>query len=525
MLRRSAKPASQSPVKRDPLSTGHLMGDLGRRTTSSALVTTVAQGIKFATNLVSTLVLARLLDPQDFGLVAMVTAVTGFLEVLKDAGLSTATVQRQDITQAQVSNLFWANLALGFVITALVAASSPALAWFYNEPRLTAVAIAVSITFLLTASTVQHQAIMRRQMRFTAIAVIQVVPALVGLAVAIAMANTGWGYWSLVGTALAAAACNCVVTWLLSDWRPGLPVRGAGTWGLLRFGANLTGAAIVQAVISTADTLLIGRFYGAASVGLYSRGAALLLNPLQQFLSPFNAVLVPALSRMQHDPERYRRAFLQIQNTNGLLALPFAGFLLGSAHPLILVLLGEKWSETTPIFSAFSIAAIYLPLAGATTWLFTSQGRGRETLTTSVITASISLLSILAGLPFGPVGVALSYSLTGLLLRLPILFHYAGRNGPVRTRDLWFCLLINLPLGILVFLTALGVQRLWPLQSAFVQLCIAIPSCALCAGLFVFASPSHRRIASDAVERFRAALARRGTRNTPAGSASSLDPD
>jgi PST family polysaccharide transporter len=408
-------------VKSDPLSTGHLVGDLGRRTTSSALVTTVAQGAKFAINLASTLILARLLDPQDFGLVAMVTAVTGFLEVLKDAGLSTATVQRQDITQGQVSNLFWANLALGTLITAVVAACSPLLAWFYNEPRLTAVGLAISVTFLLTATTVQHQAILRRQMRFTAIAIIQIVPALIGLGVAVAMAKTNWGYWSLVGTTVATAVANCIVTWLLSDWHPGPPVRGVGTWSLLRFGANLTGAAIVQSVIGTADTLLIGRVYGAAAVGLYSRGAALLLNPLQQFLSPFNAVLVPALSRMQHEPERYRRAFLQIQNTIAMLALPAAGFFLASSRPLVLVLLGEKWAAAVPIFSSFSVIAIYAPMAGASTWLFTSQGRGKEVLSASMISAFVSLLAIVGGLPFGPVGVALSLSLSGLLIRVPLL--------------------------------------------------------------------------------------------------------
>jgi PST family polysaccharide transporter len=508
-------------VKSDPLSTGHLVGDLGRRTTSSALVTTVAQGAKFAINLASTLILARLLDPQDFGLVAMVTAVTGFLEVLKDAGLSTATVQRQDITQGQVSNLFWANLALGLVITAVVAAFSPMLAWFYNEPRLTAVGLAISVTFLLTATTVQHQAILRRQMRFTAVSVIQVVPALIGLAVAVTMAKTDWGYWSLVGTTIATAVSNCVVTWLLSDWRPGMPVRGAGTWSLLRFGANLTGAAIVQSVIGMADTLLIGRFYGAAAVGLYSRGAALLLNPLQQFLSPFNAVLVPALSRMQGDPERYRRAFLQIQNTIALLALPAAGFFLASSRPLVLVLLGEKWAAAIPIFAAFSIIAVYAPMANASTWLFTSQGRGREILASSMLVSAVSLLSIVGGLYYGPVGVALGFSLSGLFVRLPVLFHFAGRTGPVSTRDLWRCLLTNVPLGALVFGVAFATLWLTPTLSPLVQLSLSTPLCAAAAGLFVAVSPLHRRIVTDAIDRLRASLAHRRGRNAPAGPAAS----
>jgi PST family polysaccharide transporter len=504
--------ARSSPAIRDPLNTDHLLNNLGRRTASNATVTTAAQGVRFATNIVSTLVLARLLTPQDFGLVAMVTAFTGFLEVLKDAGLSTATVQRQEINQAQVSNLFWANLVIGFVITCLVSALSPALAWFYHEPRLVPVAITLSLTFLLTASAVQHQAILRRQMRFAAVATIQVVSSLLGLSVAIAMAVAGEGYWSLVGSLLTSAVSSCVVTWLLSDWRPGLPVRHVGTFALLGFGAHLTGAALVQTVMGMVDTLLIGRFYGPNAVGLYTRGAALLLNPLQQFLSPFHAVVVPTLSRVQNDPERYRRVFLQILQVIALLALPLAGFVLAAAEPLVLVFLGEKWAAAIPIFSAFSIVAIYAPLANASTWLFTSQGRGQEVLACCLATSFVSLVSIVAGLPFGPSGIALSYSLSGLFIRLPILFHFAGKSGPVRTRDLWRCFLVNVPLGLLIFVVAFAVRKLLSPRSAFVQLSVLVPLCAAVSVLFVLVSPSRRRIATDVIGRFRATVTGRFSR-------------
>lgn len=507
-----AAPVSSSPATHDPLNTDHLLVHLGRRTASNAVVTTAAQGIRFATNIASTLVLARLLTPQDFGLVAMVTAFTGFLEVLKDAGLSTATVQRQEITQAQVSNLFWVNLGIGIFITCLVSALSPALAWFYHEPRLVPVAITLSLTFLLTASAVQHQAILRRQMRFAAVASIQVVSSLLGLGVAIAMAAGGWGYWSLVGSLLTSAASTCVVTWLISDWHPGLPVRRVGTFALLGFGAHLTGAALVQTVVGTADTLLIGRFYGLNAVGLYSRGAALLLNPLQQFLSPFHAVVVPTLSRVQNDPERYRRVFLQLLQVIALLALPLAGFVLAAAEPIVLVFLGEKWAAAVPIFAGFSIVAIYAPLANASTWLFTSQGRGQEVLSSSLATSFVSLVSIVAGLPFGPVGVALSFSLSGLFIRLPILFHFAGRSGPVRTCDLWRCFLVNVPFGLLIFVLAFAARRLLSPQSAFVQLSVLVPLCATVAVLFVLVSPSHRRIATAAISRFRATVVGRFSR-------------
>src|SRR6266550_3832719 len=116
--------------------TDHLLANLRQRTISSGLITAAAQGAQFFLNLAYIMVLARLLAPQEFGLVAMVTTVMGFLRIFQDAGLSTATVQRQEITHAQVSNLFWVNVSVGGVTALLVAASAPALAWFYREPRL-----------------------------------------------------------------------------------------------------------------------------------------------------------------------------------------------------------------------------------------------------------------------------------------------------------------------------------------------------------------------------------------------------
>src|SRR6266481_547582 len=170
------------------LGTDHLLSDLKGRTISGAFITIVAQGAQFLLSLVSIMVLARLLTPKDFGLFAMVTTVMGYLRVFKDAGLSTATVQREGITHAQVSNLFWINVAVSGAISLVVAASAPTIAWFYREPRLVPITLALSITFLLSGLTIQHTALLNRQMRFMAIPIIQAGWVLIGVAVGIAMA-------------------------------------------------------------------------------------------------------------------------------------------------------------------------------------------------------------------------------------------------------------------------------------------------------------------------------------------------
>src|SRR6266481_8602455 len=186
-----AAPSISSPAasaSEQHFATDHLLTNLRQRTISSGLVTAAAQGAQFFMNLAYIMVLARLLVPQEFGLVAMVTTVMGFLRIFQDAGLSMATVQRQEITHAQVSNLFWVNVAVGGVTTLLVAASAPAVAWFYREPRLVGITLALSITFLLASSAVQHIALLNRQMRFCVIAVIDILSMVAGYLTGMGMA-------------------------------------------------------------------------------------------------------------------------------------------------------------------------------------------------------------------------------------------------------------------------------------------------------------------------------------------------
>src|SRR5437773_4050288 len=268
------------------LATDHLLTDLKGRAISSAFVTIAAQGAQVVLQLASIMVLARMLTPKDFGLFAMVTTVLGFLRVFKDARLSTATVQREGITHAQVSNLFWINVAMSGAASLILAAGAPIIAWFYREPRLVPITLVLSSTFLLSGLAVQHTALLNRQMRFQAIAIIQVGSMLIGIAVGISMAWLNYSYWALVGGNLATVAATLVLTWLAIPCRPQVPARRSGVWPLVSFGANLATGDFICSFARGADGLLVGRFYGPDSVGLYTRAGALLSRPMEQFLYP-----------------------------------------------------------------------------------------------------------------------------------------------------------------------------------------------------------------------------------------------
>ena len=477
------------------IKTDHLLPNLKQRTISGGVVTVSAQAAKFGLSLGSTVILARLLTPRDFGLVAMVTAVTGFLVIFRHAGLAIPTVQRENITHAQVSNLFWINLGVSGLCALIVAALSPAIAWFYRDPRITYITLFLSTTFLIGGFRVQHLALLKRQMRFKAIALIEVGSMATGVVVGVVMALLRYRYWSLVGLSLATEIASFLLTGSVSRWRPQLPSRGAGIGPLVAFGAHQTAGNFIFGLARGCDNLLIGRFYGPAAVGLYSRAAALVIRPMEQFLLPIDAVFLPTLSRLQSQPDRYRSTFLRLYEPIAMSVFFLSSLLLALAMPLTLVLLGRKWEAATAIFAGFTFTAIHLPLATAANWLLTSQGRGKDIFRVTSINGCLTLASFIVGLPFGPLGVAIAFSAVGLLIRLPILYYIAGRRGPVSTSDLWTRFLRHLPLWVVMLVTTWLMRATVAHFHPLTQLFICAPFGLLVGLAAVCLSPVQRKVA------------------------------
>ena len=480
-------------AKERHLSTDHLLTDLKGRTISGAFITIAAQGTQFVLSLASIMILARLLTPKDFGLFAMVSAVMGYLRLFKDAGLSTATVQREGITQAQVSNLFWINVGLSGAITLLLAACSPLVAWFYREPRLVGITLTLSGTFLLNGLAIQHSALLSRQMRFNALAGITISSTVIGMAVAIGMALLGCNYWALVISNLVTVLTMTLFTWLAIPWRPHAPSRRSGVRPLISFGANMASGGFIYDLALETDGMLIGRFCGAGPLGLYSRAAALLRRPMDQFLSPIGSVFLPVLSRVQSQPERYRRAFLQIYEAIALITFLFTGLFLALSYPVTLAVLGPKWDAAAIIFAGFTLAALTHPLTCTSTWLFATQGRGKDWVRASSIVSGITVCSFLVGLPFGPAGVAISYSASCVLLQLPLLYYIAGRQGPVSRKDLWIGCLRHLPVWGVVCGTAWLARTFILDANPWMQLFLCAPVGLLAGAAYIgFSAPSRR---------------------------------
>ncbi|HEX8096767.1 MAG TPA: lipopolysaccharide biosynthesis protein, partial [Pyrinomonadaceae bacterium] len=458
--------------------TDHLRAGLGRRTARGGALMMGSQGFKFVLNMLATVVLARLLTPQDYGLIGMVIVVTNFADLFRSLGLSAATVQKEDVSHAQVSTLFWINLAFGALTMLLTAAASPAVARFYAEPRLVPVTVAFAVTFLFGGLVVQHEAVLRRQMRFGVLATLELVSMLAGIVVAVVMAARGAGYWALVFNQLVLNFLYAAGVWLACGWRPSLPSKAAGVRSMLAFGGNITASRVLNFFARNLDNMLIGRYWGAQSLGLYAKAYQLLLLPLDQITGPLDGVVVPALSRLGDSPERYRRAYLRILEKVAMLTMPGIAFMIATSDWLVRVVLGPQWGETARVFAWLGLTGLLEPIGIAGGWALISQGRKGDILRLSLIHAPIAILSIVAGLPWGAVGVAAAYSTVGLLVRKPLVFWFVGREGPVRASDIYraiapsSCAALCVMAALFLFRRWAGVSEpLWGLAACFAIAC------------------------------------------------------
>lgn len=427
---------SQDLVLDRHFDTAHLRGDLGRRTARGAALTMGSHALRFLLETARIIVLARLLQPEDYGLVAMVTVITGFIATFQDLGLNIATVTRERITHAQVSNLFWVNIGVAMVLVVATIAVAPALSSVYGESRLVPITLALAPNFLLAGLAVQHQALLRRQMRFGVLSGIHVLSALVGVLLGILLAYEGATYWALVGMTIGSAATTALSVWIASRWRPGGPVRGVGTKQMIGFGTRITASNLVGYFSRSVDHLLLGWWWGPIPLGFYTKASSLVQAPMNRALSPVSSVVVPSLSRLVREPDRYREAYLRILEKLALASMPMAVFMIGSAEWLIPFLLGPRWAETAPIFGVLAVLGFVRPIDSSSWWLFVTQNRAHEAFRWSIVAALITAVAVVAGVPWGGVGIATGLAVSAVL-RLPALVWYATRRGPVRAYDVY----------------------------------------------------------------------------------------
>lgn len=410
------------------------MAAVKRSSVRSGAITAGAQAALLAIHVLGTAILARLLGPSEFGLMAMAMAFTAFAGLFRDLGLSTATIQREHLTDAHTNALFWLNVSAGLVLSVLTAIIAPAIASFYGRPEVTGLLWVLAPVFLLGSIGAQPSAMLQRQMRFGRKVCADISGAIVTLVVSVAMAWQGSGVWSLAFGSLAGTATSSTLMLALSPLRLSRPRRSAGLREMIGFGGHITAFEVINYLHRHLDQILIGRQLGAEMLGFYSRAYQLLMLPITNLRAPLTAVALPALSRLARERASYRLYYMRLTRVMAYVTMPLVAALFVLTPPLIRVVMGPGWDEVVPIFRALALAALLQPVATLRGVVTLSMGRGRDYLKLGIINTAGACTAFVVGLPYGPVGVALCYSAVIYLLLWPTLgLAFAGTD--IRRRD------------------------------------------------------------------------------------------
>jgi PST family polysaccharide transporter len=478
---------------------------LGRASLRSGMIFMTARGINIFVQLASTIVLARLLSPQDFGLVAMVLALVGFAPLLIDFGTTDASVQKTHIAQDEISTLFWLNLTIGVVLTALLIGTSGLIARVFGEPALTQIAMLLSLTFIMAALSTQHYALMRRAMQFRRLASIDISANVAGSVVSIAMALTDWGYWSLAAKPIVTAGLTAVAAWLSCPWVPGRPRFTPAVRELIRFGSGVTGFTMTDYVTKSADRLVIGYVYGAGPLGYFQNAFNIYSNLLSIMTEPLHNIAVSGLSKLRNNVEELKRSWTTALSSLSFFSAGIFSVLAVNAQDFVAILLGQKWAPAGALLCIFAVRGIAQSVERTLGWLHVATGQAHRWMRWGFLSAACQLIALLAGLPFGITGIAVAYAITMFGLFVPALV-YSGRPIGIGTRDVLQTVGPQTVAALVTVALGFVAQHLLPVSlSPLPRFAISVPICmtiylALAVGVFGVTQPL--RIALRALRDF-----------------------
>jgi PST family polysaccharide transporter len=440
-----------------------------------AAILGITQAVKLGLSILTTIIVARVLTPNEYGVSAMVAPILAFIYMAQDFGFGVTTIQRPSLSAAESSAMFWLNVIASLILAALLLASAPFFSWFYKDVRAGYATAAAAPSILITSFALQHTALLTREMRFSALCACELVHAAVLFVTTTALAFWLENYWALLLGAITAVTFHSVAMWRACAFRPAWPPSTRAARGLLRSGSHLTGSAFLNFLVRNADTVLVAKFSGPASAGLYDRCYRLMMLPLQNINGPLSRVLLPLLSRNQNEPAKYRRQFLLAARGMMLASTPGIAIATATSSELMPFLLGPNWADAGPIFFWLGLTGLLQAVGTLAALLLISRGLTGRIMRVSFATAVFTLVAFLIGLRWGPQGVAAGFFFS-TLLRLPAVFYICAKDSPVTTLDLWRVQLEPL-LG--AALAALLAHRLLSVMPLLTTLAVSLPTAYL----------------------------------------------
>jgi len=407
----------------DFFSTEHLNSGMGARCARGGVYTLGGQTFSFVAQMGSTMVLARLLTPEDFGLIAMVSVFIRFLQMFSDMGLSTALIQAPTLNHKEASGFFWITLAICVILFFGLFASAPLVASFYKEPRLLRVVQVSACTFVFSGMGLQHLALLRRRMEYGRVAIVDYASSILSMIAALFSAWRGAGYWALVVMAITRPMFQTVLAWSLCRWRPGRIQHPSLIKERLRFAGFLAGHNFIQYFSRNADKIIIGRQVGADQLGGYAKAYQFILLPVTQLMMPLRGVVLPALCRLREDRDRLQDFFFLFVKLAVYVSVAMGVVAILFSEEIVAIILGKQWVETVPLFRIFSVGLWVSSLGFIGGWLLAAFGQSKKLFILACFTSPLSVLLYLLGSRWGAVGVASAVITAEVLFRGFMLFY------------------------------------------------------------------------------------------------------
>lgn len=359
------------------------------------------------------IILARLLEPAAFGLLALATVSVHFFQIFLSGGFGSAIVQRESLEPQHLNTAFWVNIGAAVIIMTVTINSAGLISEYFKEPDLEFIIKCLSIVSLLDALTQVQIAQLKRNMAFRSLAIRSLVAEPIGGAVGVAMAMAGYGVWSLVSRSLVTSIVKLFILWLASDWRPGFQMSQKHFNDLFYFGASLVGTNIVNFIARRSDTFLIGYFLGSTSLGYYNAGSRLFRMMTEIIGGTINNVAWPLFARLQNDPSRLRKAFYTATRLVGLMACPVFIGIFAIAPDLVPVVFGEKWIPSIPVMQILSFIGLLESIFYFNSSVIVGVGKPQWRMFLIIAIAIANVLAFFVVVNYGISAVAMAYVIVG----------------------------------------------------------------------------------------------------------------
>jgi PST family polysaccharide transporter len=394
--------------------------------------TAVGSYSRYLFSFIVSAILARLLTANDFGVVSMVMVYTGFVDLLAEFGISATVVQKRYLDRRGLSTVFWLAAFIGVTLTGISILLAPVIESFFDFAGLRVVVQVMSVNLLLVSLATVPQGLMQQKLGFKQLAILEIISTILSGIVGITLAFQGWGYWALVIQGISTKAFTLIGYFIFTRWLPLFALQMDTIRDIVSFSGNLLGFRMINYWSRNADNLIIGRTLGSTQLGFYNQAYTLMMYPIRILTSVINPSIQPVFATAQDEPQKIAPTYLLLLEMIALITFPMGIFLRIFAGPVILVLWGNQWEASIPVFEVLAFLTMVQPILATSGSVFIARNKARLLFRLGTLTSVIIIAGIAIGSLFGIVGVATGYAIAYLLLATPLTLTFLAKAIEVK---------------------------------------------------------------------------------------------